>query len=90
MVRRGDSGGLTFAGAKMIKVRLYTSEGSNVAEVYVLPFTEPPMVLMWGSRIFVYRFSTGTPSFYEAFCTVGYDAEQMRNIGLALMCEDGE
>ena len=39
-------------GAKMPTARLEVSTGEFVANVEVIPFNEPPEVLIWGSRVF--------------------------------------
>lgn len=38
-----------------MKVRLLTAAGEFVHEALILPFLIAPEVILWGSRIFVYR-----------------------------------
>ena len=49
-----------------LRVRLVTPQGAEVAEHVLPPFNVPPMVLVWGSRVFVHRGDIGLV-YEEAF-----------------------
>lgn len=49
-----------------LRVRLVTPQGVDVAEHVLPPFGVPPLVVVWGSRVFVHRSDIGLV-YEEAF-----------------------
>lgn len=55
----------------MTKIKLYTNDGQFVEEVTIPLFETPPVVVIWGDRVFVYDLMVNQYREQFAYVAVG-------------------